>query len=121
MLSRETTWQTGATGRVEGQGPRRPGEGPHRPLFLSILLLVHAEHRRGFGTEAAEVLIVRPILVHPRDGLGVPLASFVFVSQLPVRHGQEVEVVTTATRAEPDGLIELGDRAVPIARAVRGD
>src|SRR5262245_9112110 len=58
------------------------------PLYSddSIFLLCDPDKSRRLGSELAEVLSCRLVLVHPFDGPAVPLASFFPFAPLPVGH-----------------------------------
>jgi hypothetical protein len=61
------------------------------------------------GAEAAELFILRLVLLHPLDGLLVAPAGFAPVAEPPVGHGQEKPVVTVAgEKAWPCGEARPG-------------
>src|SRR5262245_50628986 len=69
--------------------------GTHRPLFVYTLLrfvLLDPEQLLCFRPEAAEFFILWRVLLHPLDGLVVPLAGVILVAELPVGHGEEERV-----------------------------
>src|SRR5262245_34062719 len=54
-----------------------------------LLLLVQPQQLRGFRPEAAKILILQLVPVHPLHRPVVPLAGLVLLAELPVRHRQE--------------------------------
>src|SRR4051812_16684359 len=64
-------------------------------LFL-LRCILDAQQGCGLGAEAVQFLVLRLILVHPRDGLVVPLAGFLLVAELPVGHREEEKVLALA-------------------------
>src|SRR5215207_9437338 len=85
-------WRQGLTGRFVFQTPD------------SIFLLFDTQQFRRLGPDAPKDLVRGPILVGPRDGLRMPLAGGLLLSELPVGHGQEKPVVAVASLAHLHGL-----------------
>ena len=95
---------------------------PTRYAQDSVLLLVvgYAKQFGGLGAEGVQLVVVRPVLLHPGDGLVVPLASLVLLAQLPVSHGQEEPIEAVAALAEVHGFRDGVDGGLPIACAILG-
>jgi hypothetical protein len=64
------------------------GESPRTRALASL----NSQQLRRLGSETAEVLILRIVLVHPLDGQVVPLAGLVLRAELPVGHCQKEPV-----------------------------
>src|SRR5262249_35077352 len=64
-----------------------------------LLLLFQLQQLCGLRLEAAQLLIVRLVLVHPLDRLVVPLPGLVLLAELPVGHGQHEPVEAVAAFA----------------------
>src|SRR5206468_4255221 len=60
-----------------------------RIFHPSSLITFHSQQLRGLISESFEFVILLFVLVHPLDGLVVPLSCLVFLIQLPVGHSQE--------------------------------
>ncbi len=82
----------------------------HRPLcsffaFRPIFLLVNPQYLGRVRPKTAEFLVVGLVLIHPFDGLVVPLAGFFLVAELFVAHCQKEPVETVAALAEFHGFL----------------
>src|SRR5262249_37869615 len=86
----------------------------------TLPLLSQSQQFRGLRTEAAQLLILRLVLVHPLDGPVVPLAGLVLIAELPASHRQKEPVVAVAPLAPLHRLFERSDRRLPVARPILG-
>src|SRR4051794_11489273 len=85
-----------------------------RPLAPWLLRLrsgpaLDLEQFLRLGAEAAELRVVRLVLLHPPDRLVVPLAGFGLMAQSPVGHGQECPVQGLAATLQPDRPVQRLD------------
>src|SRR5262249_37482463 len=91
----------------------------HRPLVPLGLVLLRFRRQQllRLGAEAAEFLILRPVFLHPLDGLLEAPAGVALVAEPPVGHGQEKPVPTVAALVL-HRLLQGGLSALPVAGSV---
>jgi hypothetical protein len=57
-----------------------------------FICVADLQQRFRFAADAGKILILWVVLIDPVNGLIVPLASFLFVAQLPVGHRQDKRI-----------------------------
>src|SRR5262245_45944195 len=92
--------------------------------WISNSLLLDAQQFFRLGPEAFHLGVVLLAFLHPLHGFGVPIASFVFLAELPVGHSKEEgarPVAGVVGIVKADRFLQISDSTSPItATKARG-
>src|SRR5437660_5862100 len=69
---------------------------------------LEAQDLAGFGMEAPQLLVVRLLFLHPRDGPIVPPTGLFPVAELPAGHSYEEPIEAVGSPAQLRGFLQGG-------------